>query len=133
METFKRILIAIIFAAFVTLLFTMPSCRTIEKVEYVHHYDTVVLIDHKVDSLYVKDSTYIYSKADTVYYIKWKERIKYIEKKDSIYINSNDTLYLDRVEYKEVEKKRRTRDIFAIIGVVSLLSLVGYVLYKLKS
>lgn len=132
MEIFKRALIILMFVAFLTFLLTLPGCKTIERVEYVHHYDTIVLIDHKIDSLYVKDSTYIYSKADTVFFIKWKERIKYIEKKDSIYINSNDTLYLDKIEYKEVDRKRPVRDIFAIIGVVSILSAIGLVWYKFK-
>lgn len=133
METFKRILLILMFAAFMTLLFTMPSCRTIEKVEYVHHYDTVYLSKVEKDSVYLKDSIYIYSKADTVYFIKWKERIKYLVKTDTIFKASNDTLIINKVEYKEVEKKRRTRDIFAIFGLVSFLTLVGYVFYKIKS
>lgn len=133
METLKRILMMIILAAFLVLLLTFPGCKTIERVEYVNHYDTVYLSKVEKDSVYLKDSVYIYSKADTVYYIKWKERIKYLVKTDTIFKTHTDTLIQNKVEYKEVEKKRRTRDIFAIFGLVSFLTLVGYVFYKIKS
>lgn len=133
MERFKQILITIIFIAFFIFVMTLPGCKVIERVEYVTKTDTVVLVDHKIDSAYVKDSVYIFKNADTVYISKWREKIKYIEKKDSIYINSTDTLYIDKVNYKEVEKKRPVRDILAILEVVSLLGLVCLILYKLKS
>lgn len=123
----------VILAAFVTLLFTMPSCKTVEKVEYVNHYDTVYINKVEKDSVYLKDSVYIYSKSDTVYYVKWKERIKYLTKIDTIFKASNDTLIVNSIEYKEVEKKRPVRNGFAIFGLISLLSLIGLILYKIKN
>lgn len=117
----------------IVFLFTFPGCRTIEKVEYKTVYDTVYLSKVERDSIYLKDSVYIYSKADTVFYVKWKERIKYLTKTDTVFKASVDTLIVNSIEYKEIEKKRPTRDILAILGVVSLLSLICFILYKLKS
>lgn len=117
----------------IVFLFTFPGCKTIEKVEYVNSYDTVYLSKAERDSVYLKDSVYIYSKVDTVFYVKWKERIKYLTKTDTIFKASNDTLIVNSIEFKEVEKKRPTRDILAILGVVSLLGLICFILYKLKS
>lgn len=132
MERFKQILITIIFIAFFIFVMTLPGCKVIERVEYVTKTDTVVLVDHKIDSAYVKDSVYVYKNSDTVYISKWRERIKYIEKKDSIYISSTDTLYVDKVNYKEVEKKRPVRNVFAFIGLLSVVVFVGYLLYRFK-
>lgn len=132
MERFKQILITIIFIAFFIFVITLPGCKVIERVEYVTKTDTVVLVNHKIDSAYVKDSVYIYKNADAVYIYKWRERIKYIEKKDSIYISSTDTLYVDKVNYKEVERKHPVRNVFAFVGLLSVVVFVGYLLYRFK-
>jgi len=119
METFKRILLILMFVAFITFLLTFNGCKTVEKVEYVNNYDTVYLSKVEKDSVYLKDSVYIYSKADTVYYIKWKEKIKYLVKTDTIFKASNDTLIVNKEIIKEVEKKRRTRDILSHLSTTS--------------
>lgn len=132
METFKRILLILMFVAFITFLLIFNGCKTVEKVEYVNNYDTVYLSKVEKDSVYLKDSVYIYSKADTVFYIKWKEKVKYLFKTDTVFKTYTDTLIQNKVEYKEVEKKRPVRDVFAIFGLVSLLTIAGIFLYRLK-
>lgn len=133
MEKIKRILIIIIVIAFFMFLMSIQGCKTVEKIEYRTVYDTCYVSKEVKDSIFVRDSIYIYSKADTVYYIKWKERVKYLVKTDTIFKTSTDTLIQNKEIIKEVEKKRPIRNIFAWIGLFSIIVIVGYFLWKVKS
>lgn len=130
MELVKRLLIIIIFLAFMILIFSLPGCKVIEKVEYRTVYDTCYVSKIEHDSVFVKDSVYIYSKSDTVYYVKWKERVKYLTKTDTIFKTSTDTLIQNKEIIKEVEKKRPARDFMAKFGVLSFLALIAFVMLK---
>ena len=132
MEIFKRILIIIIFVAFFVFIITLQGCRTIEKIEYVTKYDTCYVSKEVKDSVYLKDSIYVYTKADTVYFTKYKERVRYITKTDTVFKASVDTLIQNKEVIKEVEKKRPVRDFFAIFGIAGILAIIGIMLYKLK-
>lgn len=132
METFKRILIAIIFAAFITLLFTMPSCKEIQYVP-VHTIDTIIVDNYIRDSIKEKDSVYIFNSNETLYV--YREKVLY---RDKIVLDTIKTIKFEEIPVEvekivEVEKKHRTRDIFAIFGLISLLSLIGFILYKIKN
>lgn len=130
MELVKRLLITIIFLAFIITILFLPGCKVIEKVEYRTAYDTCYVSKIEHDSVFIKDSVYIYSKSDTVYYIKWKERVKYLTKTDTIFKTSTDTLIQNNEIIKEVEKKRPARDIMAKFGVLSFLALIALIVLK---
>lgn len=133
MEIFKRILIIIIFVAFFIFVITFQGCGTIEKIEYVTKYDTCYVSKEAKDSVYLKDSIYVYTKADTVYFTKYKEKVRYITKIDTVFKASVDTLIQNSIEYKEIEKKRPARDCFSIFGIAGILVIIGIMLYKLKT
>lgn len=132
MEKIKRILIIIIVISFFMFLMSIQGCKTVEKIEYRTVYDTCYVSKEIKDSIYIRDSVYVYSKSDTVYYIKWKERIKYLVKTDTIFKTSTDTLIQNKEIIKEIEKKRPIRNIFALIGVIFIAVTIGYVVYKIK-
>lgn len=131
METFKRILIAIIFAAFMTLLFTMPSCKEIQYVP-IHTVDTLIVDNYIRDSIKTSDSVYVYRSEDTLYI--YKEKVYYRDKlvTDTVYRNTVKEVPVEVEKVVEVEKSHKIRDIFAILGLVSLLSIAGIFLYRLK-
>lgn len=131
METFKRILIAIIFAAFVTLLFTMPSCKEIQYVP-VHEVDTIFVDNYIRDSIKEKDSVYIFNSNETLYV--YREKVLYRDKlvTDTIKTVKYEEIPVEVEKVVEVEKKHPVRNGFALFGFISLLSLVGIALYKLK-
>ena len=92
---------------FVAILFITSSCATKTKIEYrdrdVNHYITNVvhdtLIDKTTDSVYVN----VYTKGDTVFKEKYKERTRW---RDRI-VERHDTCYKDSIviEYKETTKE----------------------------
>ena len=132
MELFKRILIILIFLAFFVLVLTFPGCKTIEKIEYRTIYDTCYVSKIEHDSVFVKDSVYIYSKSDTVYYIKFKERVKYLTRTDTIFKSSVDTLYVNKEIVKEVEKKRPVRDFLAKFCIINIIGFILILAIYLK-
>lgn len=92
---------------FAEILFLTSSCATKTKIEYhdrdVNHYITNVvhdtLIDKTTDSVYVN----VYTKGDTVFKEKYKERTRWRDK----IVERHDTCYKDSivVEYKETTKE----------------------------
>lgn len=133
MEILKRILIIVIFTAFFVFVITFQGCRAIGKTGYVTKYDTCCISKEVKDSVYLKDSVYVCTKADTVYFTKYKERVRYITKTDTVFNASADTLIQNKEVIKEVEKKRPVRDCFAVLGIAGILAITGIMLYKLKT
>lgn len=133
MERFKQILITIIFIAFFIFVMTLPGCKEIQYVP-VHTVDSVIVDNYIRDSIRTYDSVYVYRSQDTLYL--YKEKVYYRDKlaTDTVYKNTiNEVPVPVEVEKViEVEKSHKFRDIFAIIGLVSLLSLIGYVFYQFK-
>lgn len=133
METFKRILIAIIFAAFIILLLTFPGCKEIQYVP-VHTIDTVIVDNYIRDSIKTSDSVYVYRGNDTLYI--YKEKVYYRDKlvTDTVYKNTvkEVPVPVEVEKVVEVEKSHKLRDILALFGLVSLLIIVGIFLYRLK-
>lgn len=134
MERFKRILIIVMFICLMVFLITFPGCRTIERVEYVHHYDTVRIVDRQIDSVYLKDSTYVFSKNDTVYSTKYIDRFHYKYIHDTLYRSTTDTLMQEKEVEKvvEVEKHTPVKNAFAWIGFLASVVLLGLILYHFK-
>lgn len=89
------------------MLNVLTSCSLLEKIEYrdrdVNHYITNVvhdtLIDKTTDSVYVN----VYTKGDTVFKEKYKERTRWRDK----IVERHDTCYKDSivVEYEETTKE----------------------------
>lgn len=134
MKMIKQILVFIIVCAFLVFLMTIQGCKTIERVEYVHHYDTVRIVDRQTDSVYFKDSTYVFSENDTVYSIKYIDRFHYKYIHDTLYRSTTDTLVQEKEVEKvvEVEKHTPVKNAFAWIGFLASVVLLGYILYRLK-
>ena len=133
METFKRILIILIAVAFFVALLTFPGCKTIQYVP-VHTIDTVIVDNYIRDSIKTSDSVYIYRGNDTLYI--YKEKVYYRDKlvTDTVYKNSikEVPVPVEVEKVVEVEKSHKLRDILALLGLVSILSAIGFCWYKLR-
>ena len=115
-------------------ILTFPGCRVVERVEYVHHHDTVRIVDRQIDSVYFKDSTYVFSHNDTVYSTKYIDRFHYKYIHDTLYRSTTDTLVQEKEVEKvvEVEKHTPVKNAFAWIGFLTAVVLSGWILYRLK-
>lgn len=135
MERLKRILIIVMFCAAMLFLLTFPGCRTKEYVT-VHTTDTLYVAKIERDSVFVKDSTYVITMNDTVYFTKYINRFKYIDRIDTVYKSKIDTLILQKEMGKvlevEVEKNTPVKNAFAWIGFLTSVVLLGYILYRFK-
>ena len=80
----------------------LAACSTIRyvPVETVRS-DTLIRNEARLDSIYVRDSIYVYQKGDTVtkYVEKW--RYKYKTKTDTLYIAKRDTVSVTVTEVRE--------------------------------
>ena len=96
-----------LFVSTIVMLNVLTSCSLLEKIEYrdrvVDHYIPNVvhdtLIDKTMDSVYVN----VYTKGDTVFKEKYKERTRWRDK----IVERHDTCYKDSIviEYKETTKE----------------------------
>jgi hypothetical protein len=83
----------LVWLAYVTLVWAMVGCKSIEYVPVVeHHTDTSYITKHHRDSIYLHDSTYIYERGDTVWIEKWHTRWRDIYQMDTIYMATHDTI-----------------------------------------
>lgn len=82
--------------------FILAACASVRyvPVETVHS-DTLIQKMAKLDSIYVRDSIYVYVKGDTVtkYVEKW--RYKYRTQYDTLYIAKRDTVTVTVTEIQE--------------------------------
>lgn len=80
----------------------LAACSTIRyvPVETIRS-DTLIRNEARLDSIYVRDSIYVYQKGDTVtkYVEKW--RYKYKTKTDTLYIAKRDTVSVTVTEVRE--------------------------------
>lgn len=89
----------------------MSSCtqtKYVEKTVEVVRVDTLYQVKIKRDSVHLRDSVYlnVYTKGDTVYQNKYRERVQYIDKLkvDTVYKSKVDTIYKSVIEEKTVQK-----------------------------
>lgn len=90
------------------MLLTISACKPVEKIQYVDREKIVYQNVVQHDSIFnnVHDSVFqtIYQKGDTIYSVKYKEKIKDVYK----YVYKTDTLYRDSIQYinnKEIKTK----------------------------
>lgn len=137
MLRFKIILITL--AIFLAML-ACVSCGSQNVVVANAHERTQdsVRIEYKHDSIYIDRYHHIYTQDDTVYIYDsiWRDRWHTINKHDSIYINSTDTIY--QTSTIEVEKKGsaflRNSGIalWVLIGIFILTVIIGIILRFVK-
>lgn len=80
----------------------LTACSTIRYVPVeTTHRDTLIQKLAKLDSIYVRDSIYVYVKGDTVtkYVEKW--RYRYRTQYDTLYIARRDTVTVTVTEIQE--------------------------------
>lgn len=86
----------------------MVSCKTKEVVVTEHHTDTLRVVQHHRDSIYLHDSTFVreYVQGDTVrvvtemWHTKFRDRLK----TDTIYRSRTDSVPVPYPVIKEVKK-----------------------------
>ena len=105
----------------------VPSVRT----EYVCRTDTFA----KLDSIYMKDSVYVFQKGDTVFHNK----VVYRDRYHNIYKVKNDTVVKRdsvNVAYPVEKEMSRSERLFVAMGkffaalVIALIFVIGVKLYK---
>ena len=83
----------LVWLAYVTLVWAMVGCKSIEYVPVIEHRtDTVIKTHQRLDSIYVHDSTYIRDRGDTVWIERWHTRWRDRLLADTIYQATHDTI-----------------------------------------
>ena len=109
----------------------MVSCKTREVVVTEHHTDTLRLVQHHRDSIYLHDSTFVreYIQGDTVrivtemWHTKYRDRLK----TDTLYRSRTDSVPVPYPVVKEV-KKPLTMIEKGLMGT-GIASIVGLLFY----
>lgn len=117
---------------FILLIF-MISCRTVyvdRPIETIVH-DTLKVVQEKTDSIFVKDSIFVYKNGDTVLIYKYRDRYKDRYIHDTVYKHSSDSVaYPVYVEKKvEVEYVPWYMKLLSFLGLLLLLYF-GYKTFK---
>ena len=117
------------------LISMFTSCTTTKYVpvpEY-HYKDSVRVVNHR-DSIYSRDSIFVYSKGDTIYHEHFNMKYKEFLHNDTIVANRVDSV---RVPYP-VEKTVVKHALFAYqrffmwIGIISLVGIIAFVIWRVK-
>lgn len=120
-------------------LISMSSCtqtKYVEKMVEVVKRDTLYQIKIKRDSIHLKDSIYlnVYTKGDTVYRDKYRERIQYINKlkTDTVYKSKVDTVYKN-VTVEKIVQSPGTWFFDLVKFIAAILLLVGGIYLWMKN
>ena len=117
------------------LISMFTGCTTTKYVpvpEY-HYKDSVRVVNHR-DSIYSRDSIFVYSKGDTIYHEHFNMKYKEFLHNDTIVANRVDSV---RVPYP-VEKTVVKHALFAYqrffmwIGIISLVGIIALVIWRIK-
>lgn len=107
----------------------LAACSTIRyvPVETVRS-DTLIRNEARLDSIYVRDSIYVYQKGDTVtkYVEKW--RYKYKIKTDTLYIAKRDTVTVTVTEVREKPMKWYNQG-FIWVGRLCCIALILWAIF----
>ena len=121
----RKIIVMIVVAV------ALAGCKTREVVVTEHHTDTLRLVQHHRDSIYLHDSTFVreYIQGDTVrvitemWHTKYRDRLK----TDTLYRSRTDSVPVPYPVVKEV-KKPLTMIEKALMGT-GIGSIVGILFY----
>jgi hypothetical protein len=109
----------------------LAGCKTREVVVTEHHTDTLRLVQHHRDSIYLHDSTFVreYIQGDTVRIITemWHTKFRDRLKTDTLYRSRTDSVPVPYPVIKEV-KKPLTMIEKAMMGT-GIASIVGLLFY----
>lgn len=92
-EYLTRMCGIIIMGVVVAVLLGMCSCtRTVYVPQTSIQRDSIYLTQYRRDSIYLHDSVFIHSKADTLIVEKWHTKLVKLVESDTLYIERNDTI-----------------------------------------
>ena len=107
----------------------LAACSTIRyvPVETVRS-DTLIRNEARLDSIYVRDSIYVYQKGDTVtkYVEKW--RYKYKTNTDTLYIAKRDTVTVTVTEVRQKPIKWYNQG-FIWVGRLCCIALILWTIF----
>lgn len=132
----KSVIFLYFLAMLVLLAIAVTSCRSVRyvPVETVKH-DSVYFNKVVRDSVFVKDSVLVV-KGDTVTEYRWKYVFKYKDRTDTLYVNRTDTIRVPYPVEAKITKWQRFKmeaGGYAIaLIIITILIIVGYMVYKLK-
>ena len=108
---------------------TKTEYVTIEKVRT----DTTYITKHQRDSIYVHDSTAVERKDSIIKIEHWHTKFVDHAVHDTLYQATHDTIPQPYPVIKEVEKKLSTTErVLIIIGCLSVMALLVYIVLKIK-
>lgn len=119
-------------AATVALLLCACSKTVYVPVENtVYHTDTLYRSQLRIDSVLLRDSVTLIVRGDTVYLTKFRDRVRYRDRIDTVYKTVIDTVRLSvpyPVERKLTLSQRAKVNIggWAIIAFIAMLAIVLY-------
>ncbi len=133
----KSVILLYFMAMLVLLAMAVTSCRSVRyvPVETVKH-DSVYFNKVVRDSIHVKDSVLVIVKGDTVTEFRYKYIYRDKAKTDTLYVNRTDTI---RVPYPVEARLTKWQQFKMDAGgyaialiIITILVIVGYMVYKLK-
>lgn len=100
---FQLVSFAVMIAIGLLLCALLGSCKSVEYVPVIeHHTDTLIQTKIVKDSVYMKDSTHVSEKGDTVKIEHWHTEFLKKEVHDTTYISKTDTIPQPYPVIKEV-------------------------------
>jgi uncharacterized lipoprotein YehR (DUF1307 family) len=117
------------------LALSLSACTTTKYIEVpveIEKVRTEYIIDHRVDSIYERDSTDRYSKNDTIFIYKEKVKNRYIYKTDTI-VRTDSIPYVVETKItttKEVNVLKWYQKALMYLGLSTLGALVFMVYRK---
>lgn len=134
MRTLIRLAIAFIHFVFWTLIglaitFLLFSCSRVQYYPVENsHRDSIYIKQWERDSVYIRDSVYVHTKADTVFLNRVQYKYREIILRDTMYVQKSDTITV----VQEVERNFTTWQSFTMgVGRVMLIAGVLFLIYRL--
>lgn len=98
-----------------------------------YHTDTLRIIQQRTDSILLRDSVSLITRNDTVFYTKYRDRTRLVERVDTVYKHIADSARIS-VPYP-VEKSlswwQRTKMACGNIAIWFIILFIGYILFLL--
>lgn len=125
----RKFILTLVLALFLS---ACTTTRYIEVPVEIEKIKTEYIIDHRVDSIYERDSTDRYSKNDTIFIYKEKVKNRYIYKTDTI-VRTDSIPYVVETQItttKEVNVLKWYQKALMYLGLCTLGALVFMVYRK---